>query len=59
LDTIKTLKTLGVTKVGFTAIGEISYVEMVNEKPVEQIDPNKFKAEMEKLEEETLYYSAN
>lgn len=59
LDTIKELKTLGVTKAGFSALGEINYIEMVNEKPEPQIDPVQFKKAVQELDEQTLYYSAD
>jgi hypothetical protein len=57
LDTIKQLKTLGVTKVGFTG-GQINYVEMANEKPSPELDATQFKKAVEEMEEEQLYYSA-
>jgi hypothetical protein len=58
LDTIKELKKLGVTKVGFNGL-DISYVEMTNDKTGPEVSPADLKKAMDELDEETLYFSAN
>lgn len=59
MDTIRQLKLLGVTKATFGAMGEITSIEMVNEKVRPEISDFEFKKAIAELEEETLYYSAN